>query len=45
MYNNDEDITASEIKSNIKLVYYWIFSILYGYVGSCANVRSYTFHA
>ena len=37
-YNNNDEISSSAIKSYLKLVYYQIFSIVYGLVGSCSNV-------
>lgn len=36
-FNNDEDITASQIKSQLKAAYYWAFALMYGLVGSHAQ--------
>ncbi|KAL8247800.1 hypothetical protein R6Q59_009016 [Mikania micrantha] len=38
MYNNDALVANSVMLSRFKLVYYTIFSWMYGFVGSCANL-------
>ncbi|KAK9049022.1 hypothetical protein SSX86_032010 [Deinandra increscens subsp. villosa] len=38
MYNNDALVANSFLLSRFKLVYYTIFSWMYGFVGSCANL-------
>ncbi|KAL5160825.1 GDP-Man:Man(3)GlcNAc(2)-PP-Dol alpha-1,2-mannosyltransferase [Glycine soja] len=38
MYNNDALITKSVWLSRCKIVYYTVFSCLYGFVGSCAHL-------
>jgi alpha-1,2-mannosyltransferase len=38
MYNNDQLVAKSTLLSQCKVIYYTIFSHLYGMVGSCANL-------
>ncbi|KAM7269938.1 hypothetical protein ACFE04_029152 [Oxalis oulophora] len=38
MYNNDASISRSNWLSRCKLIYYTIFSWMYGFVGSCAHL-------
>eukprot|EP00963_Diacronema_lutheri_P006356 scaffold544_cov320-Pavlova_lutheri.AAC.70 len=38
MYNNDQGVSGSAWKSNIKLLYYRWFASMYGMVGRCADV-------
>ncbi|KAG9142163.1 hypothetical protein Leryth_007607 [Lithospermum erythrorhizon] len=38
MYNNDALIAKSALLSRCKIFYYWIFSWMYGLVGSCAHL-------
>ncbi|KAJ3674317.1 hypothetical protein LUZ60_004933 [Juncus effusus] len=38
MYNNDSLIAKSVWLSRCKMVYYLVFSFLYGFVGSCTNL-------
>lgn len=37
-YNNDAVVAGSFVKSTAKLLYYYIFATLYGFVGGWANV-------
>lgn len=37
-YNHSDDISSSRIRTAIKLVYYTIFAVLYGAVGSLATL-------
>lgn len=37
-FNNEAAVANSTLKSSIKLVYYQIFALIYGLVGSCANI-------
>lgn len=38
MYNNDASIAKSHWLSRCKIVYYKIFSLMYGFVGSCSHL-------
>lgn len=37
-FNNETSVANSTFKSSVKLAYYQIFALIYGFVGSCANV-------
>ena len=37
-FNNDMDVAGSAAKSGLKLAYYQLFALVYGFVGSFANV-------
>jgi hypothetical protein len=37
-YNNDVSITSSTSISTLKLIYYQLFAVAYGYVGRCAHL-------
>lgn len=39
MYNNDESIRGSTVKSLIKVLYYQLFALVYGLAGGCAGER------
>lgn len=47
MYNNDDSIRNSTIKSLIKVLYYQLFALVYGLAGACAGERAVgpVFHA
>lgn len=38
MYNNDDDISNSSLKSLFKVLYYQAFALVYGIAGACAGV-------
>lgn len=38
LYNNNEDVAGSPLKSLAKLAYYHAFALLYGLVGAFAQV-------
>lgn len=37
MYNNDDSIRSSTVKSLIKVLYYQLFALVYGLAGACAG--------
>jgi hypothetical protein len=37
MYNNDEAVTGSSLRSLIKVLYYQAFALVYGLAGACAG--------
>lgn len=37
-YNNDEGVAGSFLKSAAKLLYYYMYATMYGFVGGWANV-------
>jgi hypothetical protein len=37
MYNNDDSIRSSTLKSLIKVLYYQLFALVYGLAGGCAG--------
>jgi hypothetical protein len=39
MYNNDDAISSSNLKSLIKALYYQAFALIYGLAGACAGER------
>lgn len=40
MYNNDDSIRGSTVKSLIKVLYYQLFALVYGLAGGCAGAWS-----
>ena len=38
MYNNDDSIRSSTVKSLIKVLYYQLFALVYGLAGACAGM-------
>lgn len=40
MYNNDESIRSSTVKSLIKVLYYQLFALVYGLAGGCAGAQA-----
>lgn len=37
MYNNDDSIRSSTLKSLVKVLYYQLFAVVYGLAGACAG--------
>lgn len=37
MYNNDEAVSSSNVRSLIKVLYYQAFAVVYGIAGACAG--------
>jgi hypothetical protein len=37
MYNNDEAVTGSSLRSLLKVLYYQAFAVVYGIAGACSG--------
>jgi alpha-1,2-mannosyltransferase len=37
MYNNDEAVTGSSLRSLLKVLYYQAFAVVYGMAGACSG--------
>lgn len=42
MYNNDEAVSGSSLRSLLKVLYYQAFAVVYGMAGACAGGRQHS---